>query len=121
VFKVAIWVEAFFSSSGEQMPRLIAVTARNLLLAGGPRRRLWTGAEGAKGGSVCPELDNALYSLEMMPLTPNQRKSAKIGQRQIDLARRWNRDGLLSDEGFKAAFGAEGGVTEKLRKGPWFT
>jgi hypothetical protein len=25
-------------------------TARNLLLAGGPRRRLWTGAEGAKGG-----------------------------------------------------------------------
>jgi hypothetical protein len=35
VFKVAIWVEAFFSSSGEQMPRLIAVTARNLLLAGG--------------------------------------------------------------------------------------
>jgi hypothetical protein len=44
--------------------------------------------------SVCPELDNALYNLEMMPLTLNQRKSAKIGQRQIDLARRWNQDGL---------------------------
>ena len=71
--------------------------------------------------SVCPELDNALYNLEMMPLTLNQRKSAKIGQRQIDLAKRWNADGLLSDAGFKAAFGAEGGVTEKLRKGPWFT
>ncbi|MDB4405352.1 hypothetical protein N9199_02190, partial [bacterium] len=49
--------------------------------------------------SVCPELDNALYNLEMMPLTLNQKKSAKIGQRQIDLARRWNQDGLLSDEG----------------------
>jgi hypothetical protein len=36
--------------------------------------------------SVCPELDNALYNLEMMPLTLNQRKSAKIGQRQIDLS-----------------------------------
>ncbi|MDA7646088.1 hypothetical protein N8721_01655 [bacterium] len=38
----------------------------------------------------------------MMPLTLNQRKSAKIGQRQIDLAKRWNADGLLSDEGLKA-------------------
>ena len=52
--------------------------------------------------SVCPELDNALYNLEMMPLTLNQKKSAKIGQRQIDLAKRWNQDGLLSDEGLKA-------------------
>jgi hypothetical protein len=71
--------------------------------------------------SVCPELDNALYNLEMMPLTLNQRKSAKIGQRQMDLAKRWNTDGLLSDAGLKAAFGAEGEVTEKLRKGLWFT
>jgi hypothetical protein len=52
--------------------------------------------------SVCPELDNALYNLEMMPLTLNQKKSAKIGTRQIDLAKRWNQDGLLSDEGLKA-------------------
>tara|TARA_B110000003_G_C16605990_1_gene517508 strand:+ start:205 stop:816 length:612 start_codon:yes stop_codon:yes gene_type:complete len=52
--------------------------------------------------SVCPELDNALYNLEMMPLTLNQKKSATIGQRQIDLAKRWNQDGLLSDEGFMA-------------------
>ena len=52
--------------------------------------------------SVCPELDNALYNLEMMPLTLNQKKSAKIGQRQIDLAKRWNADGLLSDEGLRA-------------------
>jgi hypothetical protein len=52
--------------------------------------------------SICPELDNAFYNLEMMPLTLNQRKSAKIGTRQIDLAKRWNADGLLSDEGLKA-------------------
>ncbi|MDA7496806.1 hypothetical protein N8491_03300, partial [Akkermansiaceae bacterium] len=54
--------------------------------------------------SVCPELDNALYNLEMMPLTLNQKKSAKIGQRQIDLAKRWNADGLLSDAGLEAIF-----------------
>ena len=52
--------------------------------------------------SVCLELGNALYNLEMMPLTLNQKKSAKIGQRQIDLAKRWNQDGLLSDAGLKA-------------------
>ncbi|MDA8975896.1 hypothetical protein N9F44_02695, partial [Akkermansiaceae bacterium] len=45
--------------------------------------------------SVCPELDNKIYNLEMMPLTLNQKKSAKIGQRQIDLAKQWNRDGPL--------------------------
>ena len=60
--------------------------------------------------SVCPELDNTLYNLEMMPLTLNQRKSAKIGTRQIDLAKRWNQDGLLSDEGLKAVL--EEGKTE---------
>jgi hypothetical protein len=49
--------------------------------------------------SVTPELDNTLFNLEMMPLTLNQRKSAKVGQRQLDLARRWNQAGLLSDEG----------------------
>ena len=52
--------------------------------------------------SVCPELDNALYNLEMMPLTLNQRKSAKVGERQVDLAKRWNADGLLSDGGLGA-------------------
>ena len=60
--------------------------------------------------SVCPELDNALYNLEMMPLTLNQRKSARIGTRQMDLAKRWNADGLLSDEGLKAVL--EEGKTE---------
>ena len=49
--------------------------------------------------SVCEELDNCLFNLEMMPLTLNQRKSAKVGQRQIDLARRWHKQGLLSKAG----------------------
>ncbi len=30
-------------------------------------------------------------------------------------------DGLQVSWGLEAAFGAEGGHTEKLRKGPWFT
>ena len=55
--------------------------------------------------SVCPELDNKIYNLEMMPLTLNQRKGAKIGTRQIDLAKRWNQDGLLSDDGLKVVLG----------------
>ena len=41
-------------------------------------------------------------NLRKEPLTLNQKKSAKIGQRQIDLAKRWNQDGLLSDAGLKA-------------------
>ena len=52
--------------------------------------------------SVTPELDNTLYNLEMMPLTLNQKKAAKVTQRQIDLAKRWNKDGLLSDKGLRA-------------------
>ena len=52
--------------------------------------------------SVTPELDNTLFNLEFMPLTLNQRKRAKVGQRQIDLAKRWHKAGLLNDEGLKA-------------------
>ena len=37
-----------------------------------------------------------------MPLTLNQLKSAKVGQRQVDLAERWHKAGLLSDEGLDA-------------------
>ena len=53
--------------------------------------------------SVTPELDNTLFNLEFMPLTLNQRKSAKVGQRQIDLARRWHKLGILSKKGLGAA------------------
>ncbi len=53
--------------------------------------------------SVCPELDNALYNLEMMPLTLNQKEEREDRHRgKSTLATRWNQDGLLSDEGLKA-------------------
>jgi hypothetical protein len=52
--------------------------------------------------SVCPELDNKLFNLEFMPETINQKKGAKVGQRQVQLARKWHGAGLLSDEGMAA-------------------
>jgi len=52
--------------------------------------------------SVCPELDNTLFNLEFMPETLNQRKGAKVGDRQRQLAEKWNEMGLLSDDGLEA-------------------
>jgi hypothetical protein len=52
--------------------------------------------------SVCPELDNKLFNLEFMPETLNRRKSDKVGDRQRQLARKWHRLGLLSDDGLEA-------------------
>ena len=52
--------------------------------------------------SIAPELDNRLYNLEFMPVSLNQRKSNAIGDRQVSLARKWNKDGLLSDAGMGA-------------------
>ena len=52
--------------------------------------------------SVYPELDNALFNLEFMPLTLNQKKATEVTQRQIDLARRWHKLGILSEEGLEA-------------------
>jgi len=49
--------------------------------------------------AVVPELDCKLYNLEFMPARMNREKSAKIGQRQIALARQWAAQGLLSREG----------------------
>jgi hypothetical protein len=53
--------------------------------------------------SVCEELDERLYNLEFVPLTINQRKGAKVTARQVALAKQWNKEGLLSDEGLRAA------------------
>lgn len=49
--------------------------------------------------SVCPELDNVIANLELMPQRLNSRKRAAIGERQLDLARRLHAAGLLSAEG----------------------
>jgi hypothetical protein len=56
--------------------------------------------------AVVPELDCKLYNLEFMPARMNREKSAKIGQRQIALAKQWNAQGLLTETGFQAVTGA---------------
>ena len=52
--------------------------------------------------AVVPELDNVIANLELMPLRMNEGKNAKIGARQLDLARKLHKAGLLSSEGLKA-------------------
>jgi hypothetical protein len=52
--------------------------------------------------AVVPELDNVIANLELMPLKMNEGKNAKIGARQVDLARKLHKAGLLSSEGLKA-------------------
>ena len=49
--------------------------------------------------SVCPELENVIANLELMPARMNSSKSDKIGARQLDLARKLHSAGLLSAEG----------------------
>jgi hypothetical protein len=52
--------------------------------------------------AVCPELDNVIANLELMPLRMNESKNDRVGARQVDLARKFHKAGLLSDEGLKA-------------------
>ena len=51
---------------------------------------------------VVPELDNVIANLELMPLRMNEGKNAKVGARQVDLARKLHKAGLLSSEGLRA-------------------
>ena len=57
--------------------------------------------------AVVPELDYKLYNLEFMPRRMNREKSAKIGQRQIALAKKWATQGLLSQAGLAAVTASE--------------
>jgi hypothetical protein len=52
--------------------------------------------------SLVPELAARFYNLEAIPAKDNLRKSSKITAREIALARRWQREGLLTAEGLKA-------------------
>jgi hypothetical protein len=52
--------------------------------------------------AVVPELDNVIANLELMPLRMNESKNDRVGARQTDLARKFNKAGLLSDKGLKA-------------------
>ena len=49
--------------------------------------------------AVCPELDNVIANLELMPLKMNQAKNAKVGARQQALATDLHRADLLSTSG----------------------
>lgn len=52
--------------------------------------------------SVCPEHDNLIASIGLMPLLlllANASKNAKIGSRQVQKAEELHRAGLLSKEG----------------------
>ena len=51
--------------------------------------------------AVCPELDNVIANLELMPLRMNESKNDKIGPRQLDLAKKLHAAGLLSAEGMQ--------------------
>jgi hypothetical protein len=48
--------------------------------------------------SVVPELDNVIANLELLPVKLNEAKNAKIGARQLDLACKLHKAGLLSSE-----------------------
>ena len=57
--------------------------------------------------AVVLELAARFYNLEALPSAVNRKKSAKITEREVTLARRWNRDGLLSAAGLRAVEMAE--------------
>jgi hypothetical protein len=46
--------------------------------------------------AVCPELDNVIANLELMPMKLNSAKGARVGQRQRDLADKFHTAGLLA-------------------------
>lgn len=51
--------------------------------------------------SIVEELDEKIYNLELMPSKLNMGKGNKIGVRQVQLAEKWHRVGLLSESGLK--------------------
>lgn len=52
---------------------------------------------------LAPLLDPAKSGdLEAIPAKKNLLKSAKITEREVNLAKRWHRDSLISPEGLKA-------------------
>ncbi len=52
--------------------------------------------------AVVPELAARFYNLEAIPAKENLKKSSKITEREISLARRWQKEGLLSAAGLAA-------------------
>ena len=52
--------------------------------------------------SVCPELDNQIYNLLLLPSKLNSSKGDKVDKKQMNYAKELNEKGLLSAEGLEA-------------------
>jgi hypothetical protein len=52
--------------------------------------------------SVCPELDNQIFNLRLLPSRLNSSKGDKVGEEQVKYAEELNKGGLLSAEGMEA-------------------
>jgi len=52
--------------------------------------------------SVCPELDNQIFNLRLLPSKLNSSKGDKVGKKQVEFAEELNKGGLLSAEGLEA-------------------
>ena len=57
--------------------------------------------------SVCPELDNQVLNLELLPASLNSSKSDKVGERQFAFAKELYDAKLLSKEGWEAVIKAK--------------
>ena len=51
--------------------------------------------------AVCPEVENEIANLELLPMSLNRSKSARIGERQRDMARKFFEAGLISEKSYK--------------------
>jgi hypothetical protein len=51
--------------------------------------------------AVCPELDNVIANLELMPMRMNSSKRDSVGERQLALAGDFHRAGLLATTGMR--------------------
>jgi hypothetical protein len=65
--------------------------------------------------SIVPELAARFFNLEALPAPENLAKAAKVGRRELDLAHRWHREGLLSTGGMKAVEATAKGKTYRRR------
>ena len=52
--------------------------------------------------AVCPELDNVIANLELMPQRMNSSKNDRVGSRQQAHGLKLNKAGLLSRQGLQA-------------------
>lgn len=57
--------------------------------------------------SVCPVLDNVIVNLEFLPATLNQSKGAKVGDRQVALARKFHAAGIIDATALSAIKGSQ--------------